>query len=283
MIAHKLTDVCGPRLTNSPGFKRALAWVTQTLKEWGLQNAGPEGWGEFGKGWSTETSYLAMKVPYYQPLIAYPVAWTKGTNQTTAQVIMLDKLDSASIDKAGDNLKGKIVMVKASNTKLRSAFKAYATRFADSVLNKLPDTYMLSHQMLDYFIPYLFNEYKTALYLQSKGAVALLTEVSGGRDGTIFVDGTPAFAKGYDAPLTEMVVSTEDYLRMQRLIQDDKTVELEINVQNKFYEDDLTGYNVVGEIPGTDPKLKSQLVMLGGHLDSWHSATAQQITVRAAS
>ncbi len=273
MIAHKLTDVCGPRLTNSPGFKRALAWVTQTLKEWGLQNAGPEAWGEFGKGWSTETSYLAMKVPYYQPLIAYPVAWTKGTNQTTAQVIMLDKLDSASIDKAGDNLKGKIVMVKASNTKLRSAFKAYATRFADSVLNKLPDTYMLSHQMLDYFIPYLFNEYKTALYLQSKGAAALLTEVSDGRDGTIFVDGTPAFAKGYDAPLTEMVVSTEDYLRMQRLIQDDKTVELEINVQNKFYEDDLTGYNVVGEIPGTDPKLKSQLVMLGGHLDSWHSAT----------
>jgi carboxypeptidase Q len=272
-IAHNITDVCGPRLTNSPGFKRALAWVTQTLKEWGLQNAGPEPWGEFGKGWSTETSYIAMKIPYYQPLIAYPVAWTKGTGQPIeAQVILLDKLDSASIDKAG-NVQGKIIMSKVSNTKLVSAFKAFATRYDDSLLNKLPDSYMISRQMIDFFIPYLVNQYKTALYLQSKGAAALLTEVSQGRDGTLFVDGTSAFAKNYDAPLPEMVVSTEDYLRIQRLILDNKTVELEMNVQNKFYEDDLTGYNVVGEIPGTDPKLKSQLVMLGGHLDSWHSAT----------
>src|SRR5690242_15978540 len=59
MIAHNITDVCGPRLTNSPGYKRAIDWTTQTLKQWGLQNAGPEAWGEFGKGWSTEESYLA--------------------------------------------------------------------------------------------------------------------------------------------------------------------------------------------------------------------------------
>jgi len=70
-----------------------------------------------------------------------------------------------------------------------------------------------------------------------------------------------------------MVVSTEDYLKLQRLEQDNKDVELEMNVQNKFYKDDLTGYNVVAEIPGTDPNLKSQVVMLGGHLDSWHSGT----------
>jgi Zn-dependent M28 family amino/carboxypeptidase len=70
-----------------------------------------------------------------------------------------------------------------------------------------------------------------------------------------------------------MVVSREDYLRLQRLLLDNKTVQLEMNVQNKFYNDDPTGYNVVGEIPGTDPTLKSQVVMIGGHLDSWHSGT----------
>src|ERR1700759_3415991 len=68
-LAHQLTDVCGPRLTNSPGYNRAVSWVTQIFKEWGLQNAGPEAYGTFGKGWSTEHVYMAMTKPYYQPVI----------------------------------------------------------------------------------------------------------------------------------------------------------------------------------------------------------------------
>ena len=274
MIAHNITDVCGARLTNSPGYNRALDWVTQTLKQWGLENAGREAWGEFGRGWSTEQSYLAMKQPYYQPIIAYPVAWTNGLKKAvTSDVILLDKLDSANIDKSGTNLKGKFVMVKATNTKLRSAFQAYATRYDSAKLNTLPDTYMVTKAQLDYFLPFIQNEYKTKLYLQSKGAAGLLTSGSSGRDGTIIVDGTPAYAKGYEATLPEMVVSREDYLRLQRLLLDNKPVQLEMNVQNKFYNDDPTGYNVVGEIPGTDPTLKREVVMIGGHLDSWHSGT----------
>ena len=274
MIAHNITDFCGSRLTNSPGYKRAVDWVTQTFKQWGLQNAGPEPWGEFGKGWSTEASYLAMRIPYYQPLIAYPVAWTNGTEKNiSAEVIMLDKLDSATIDKMSSSLKGKIVMTKAREKNLRSAFTAYANRYPDSTLNKTPDMFMLSRAMLEAFLPTIRISYRTAIYLQSKGAVALLSESSQGRDGTIFVDGTPAYAKNYQATLPEMVVSTEDYLRLERLIEDHKNVELDINVKNKFYSDDLTGYNVVGEIPGSDPTLKNQVVMLGGHLDSWHSGT----------
>lgn len=274
MIAHNITDVCGARLTNSPGYKRAVQWITQTFKEWGLQNAGPEAWGEFGKGWSTEASYLAMKVPYYQPLIAYPVAWTKGTEKSvTAQVILLDKLDSANIDKIGSGLKGKIVMTKASEKNLRSAFTAYATRYPDSTLNKTPDMYMFSRAALEAYLPVIRSAYRTRVYLQSKGALALLSEKSASRDGTIFVDGMPGYAKNYQATLPEMVLVTEDYLRLERLIEDNKNVQLEVNVKNKFYSDDLTGYNVVGEIPGADPNLKSQVVMLGGHLDSWHSGT----------
>src|SRR5579862_741375 len=272
-IAHILTDVCGPRLTNSPGYRSAVNWVTQKFKEWGLQNSGPEPWGEFGRGWSTEMAYLAMKLPYYQPLIAYPVAWTNGTQGLiSADVVIIDKLDSSTIDKAGD-LQGKIVMVKESNTNLPSAFEPYSTRYADSILNNLPDAYIFSRQMIEYYLPILMNEYKTSLYLQSKGAVALLTRGFQGRDGTLFVAGTPAFAKNYPLPLPELVVSSEDYLRMQRLIEDKREVRLEINIRNQIYSDSLMGFNVIGEIPGSDPTLKSQLVMLGGHLDSWHSGT----------
>ncbi len=274
MIAHNLTDICGPRLTNSPGYRRALDWTTATFKSWGLQNAGPEAWGEFGKGWSTEESYIGMEKPYYQPIIGYPVAWTKGTKkEIIAPVVLIDKLDSSNIDKLGNDIKGKIVMVKSNSTKLRSAFKAYATRYDDSVLNKLPDTYMLSKKMLDSFIPFIVNGYKTKLYLQSKGAAGLLTENPSTRDGTLIVQGDPAFAKGYEPSLPEMVISTEDYLKLQRMIEDKKNVSLQMDVQNKFYTDDLTGYNEIAEIPGTDPKLKDQVVMLGGHLDSWHSGT----------
>jgi carboxypeptidase Q len=273
-IAHNITDVCGPRLTNSPGYRRAIELITKTFKDWGLQNAGPEAWGEFGRGWSTEKSYVALKQPYYQPMIAYPVAWTNGTKkQITAPVILIDKLDSANIDKLGAAIKGKIVMAKTSNINLRSAAKAYSTRYEDSVLNKLPNSYMLTRKQIDFFVPSVNNEYKTTLYLQSKGAAALLKSNSSGRDGTIVVDGTSAFAKGYDAPLPELVITREDYLRLQRMVTDKENVQLEMDVQNKFYDDDLTGYNVVAEIAGTDPDLKNQVVMLGGHLDSWHSGT----------
>lgn len=68
-IAHQLTDVCGPRLTNSPGFRKAVGWTVDELKSWGLK-ASPEAWGEFGKGWRTEKVHVALKQPYYEPMIA---------------------------------------------------------------------------------------------------------------------------------------------------------------------------------------------------------------------
>jgi Iap family predicted aminopeptidase len=173
----------------------------------------------------------------------------------------------------GDNVKGKIVLVKSATTLLRSAFVAYAKRYEEKDLDKLPDTYMLGRGMLEFYVKMLAKENKAQQYLQQKGAVALLSMNGTGRDGTLFVDGTPAYAKGYDAPIPQVVVSTEDYMRLQRLLADKKDVELEMNIQNKWYNDDLQGYNVIGEIPGTDPALKTQVVMLGGHLDSWHSGT----------
>ena len=273
LLAHQLTDRCGPRPTNSPGYQRALDWVTQTLTQWGLQNTGREAWGEFGKGWSTEACYLALKQPYYQPLIAHPVAWTAGLKKpVTSGVVLLEKLDSATINKMGNALKGKIVMVQATNTTIGPAFEAYAKRYDAASLDTFPDLYMFNKAMVDFFVPYIHNTYATKLYLQSKGAAALLT-CSEGRDGTIFVDGTPAYAKGYTPGMTELVVAREDYLRLQRLVQNNTPVQLEIQVKNTFHDQDLIGYNVTGEIAGTDPALSNQVVIIGGHLDSWHAGT----------
>ncbi|MEP6583844.1 MAG: M20/M25/M40 family metallo-hydrolase [Ginsengibacter sp.] len=274
MIAHNITDVCGPRLTNSPGYDRALDWVTAICKKWDLQKAGREAWGEFGKGWSSEQATLAMRSPYYENIIAYPIPWCKSTGKSIkAELIMLDNLDSASIDKAGASLKGKLVMIKPGSTKIPDAFKAYATRHADTALNNMPDEYMVTRKEMETYLPFIKRNYYNTLYLEKKGALGLVLSNTASIDGTVFVDGGTGFAKGYTAELPEMKIAREDYLKLMRLLQDHKKVELEMNVQNTFYNKDLNGYNVVAEIPGTDPMLKAEIVMLGGHLDSWAGGT----------
>ena len=275
MIAHYLTDVSGPRLTNSPGYFRAANWIVQTLKQWGLQKATLEPWGEFGKGWSTTTSYIALKSPYYQPLIAYPRAWTIGTKgPLTAPVIMLDTLSEAAIDQAGDAIKGSIVIVRPKDTVLASSFKAYATRYADTTnFSELKDKYMFPRSAIAPYKEMYRKIYAVKNYLAAKGAVALLNASVNGRDGTLFVDGRIYYAKGYNSPLPEVTISIEDMLRIVRLERSSQQVTLEMNFQSKWDSTDTKGYNVVGEIPGTDRQLKEQLVIIGGHLDSWHSGT----------
>jgi Zn-dependent M28 family amino/carboxypeptidase len=110
-------------------------------------------------------------------------------------------------------------------------------------------------------------------YLAAKGAIALLGMFHHGRDGTVFVDGRMYYAKGYTPALPEITLSSEDLLRLARLVRSSQEVTLEMNIQHKWDSTDTKGYNVIGEIPGTDKKLKNQVVMIGGHLDSWHGGT----------
>lgn len=273
-IAHHLTDVAGPRLTNSPGYQRAANWVVATLKDWGIEKAALEPWGQFGRGWSNEQTTLALRTPYYQPLLAMPEAWTAGTSDDLkgVPVVLLDQLDSATIEAHAAEIRGKIVAVKSRRDSIPKAFEPYATRFTDSELVKLEDLDMVERAEIETYIPMMLSEYRTKLYLTQKGAVALLRR-SGGRDGTLFTQGSMAYATGYEATLPVLYVEAEDFLRMQRLLQDSVAVALDVAVQNTWHSKDLAGYNVIAEIPGTDPKLKDQIVMLGGHLDSWHAST----------
>jgi len=274
LFAHHLTDGSGPRLTNSPGYNRALQWLISISKEFNFSNPRKEAWGEFGKGWSNEYSALSMRKPYFEDIIAYPVPWTLGTAAPVeAEVILIDDLDSASIDKLGASIKGKIVMVKPQERPLRFPFEPYAKRYGDSSLDHLPPTYMFARSEIESFVPYLKREYYCKLYLAKKGAVALINSNRGSRDGTVFVQGGTSYAKGYAATLPEMAMSIETSMRIARFIANKGKVSLSMNVKNVFYNNDLTGYNFVAEIPGTDPVLKNEVVMLGGHLDSWTGGT----------
>jgi carboxypeptidase Q len=273
-IAHQLTDVMGPRLTGSPAFDRAAAWAVQTLQGWGLTAAAKESWGAFGKGWATNYAYAALKTPYYQPIIIYPRAWTPGTGgMVTGRILVLDAMDSAHVAKAGDAVKGAIILVKSNNKTLMSSFVADAKRYSADTLDRLPASDMIERGLIDFYAGYLKKENKVKQTLHEKGALAMLSGSEMGRDGTVVVDGDWLQASGkYPALLPEAVVTDEDFLRLQRLAADNSGATLDLDLRNQWY-DDAQGYNVVAEIPGTDPSLKSQLVMLGGHFDSWHSAT----------
>jgi carboxypeptidase Q len=281
-IAMYLTDVSGPRLTASPGYMKAANWAKNKLGEWGLANTALEPWGEFGKGWEQTKCYVAMTAPYYVPLIAMPRAWTgstPGKKSLKGEVVLIKAKDTVELMKYAGTLKGKIVMTW-SPAALTPSFDADGKRFADTSLDKMAkaearqpqqgggrnqgnnpgaNQFLVQRRMND-----LINKEKPAL---------ILTMTARGNDGTIFVSSGGSYNKTAEMAPASVVLSSDDYLRIQRIIESGTPVTLETEVKTKFYEDDLKGYNVVAEIPGTDPALKEELVMLGGHLDSWHAAT----------
>ena len=272
-IAHQLTDVAGPRLTNSPGWHHAAEFVTQTLKSWGFSNVAIEPWGEFGYGWTAEKTSLSMRTPYYSPLIAYSVPWSGSTHgPVSAPAFLMEEMDSAWIAGHLTQMKGKILLIPAQDTTDPPRFHADAERLSDSALTALGDTYMLTKQELAGIIPYFTRMMVIQKMILNSGALGLLTN-NGGRDGTVFVQSFIGYRKKDQPEMPALEVAREDALRLERLLRDGLPVTVEIESDTKLYDQDLTGHNVVAEIPGTDPTLKAEIVMLGGHLDSWTAGT----------
>jgi len=279
--AFHLTDVSGPRLTASPGFLRAANWAKEEMTNMGLVNAQLEPWGEFGKGWQQEKCYVAMTAPYYQPLLAIPRAWTgstPGKKPLTGEIVLIKAKDTVEMLQYAGKLKGKIVMLWNTAT-LKPSFEADGTRFADTSLEKMAKEELRQPQQ-GQNRPQgggrggaFFQLRRMAEMINKEEPALVLSMSAAGNDGTVFVSNGGGYTK--DAPMAPagVMLSSDDFLRLQRLVDAGIPVTIEADVKTKFFTDDYQGYNVVAEIPGTDPALKDEVVMLGGHLDSWHGAT----------
>jgi hypothetical protein len=286
-IAYNLTDVSGPRLTVSPGYMRAANYAMQQLKSWGLTNVALDPWGDFGKGWELQRSYIAMTAPYYKPLIGMPKAWTSGTNGLkNAEMILLSIKDSAGLDAYRGKLAGKIIIVEAP-LQYKHSFKADAVRHTDEELQKMADAQpqvradaapadtavarrrreQQAAQRTAQRLPAIIKE-----LAKSEGAVAMVTSSTRNHDGTVFVQGGGGFRATDPENFLDIAIGIEDYLPLVRLLKSGTPVKLEVDVKTNFTTNDIKGYNVIAEIKGTDPKLKDEVVMLGGHLDSWHGS-----------
>lgn len=283
-IAFQLTEVSGPRVTGSPGLKRASDYAVNQLKQWGLTDVVLDPWGDFGKGWELKKSYIAMSAPWYKPIAGFPKVWTAGTNGLKkASVILINAKDSAELV---NNYKGKLTgKILIMNTPVHYVpndlpdLERWTTAQLDSMQNikpKAPDTAGANQRMRRFFGDFM-NARRMAATLNKlahdEGAVAILTSSPRNHDGTVFVQGGGSYKSEDPAGFTDLALPLEDYNMIIRLLKNQTPVELELDVQTRFLTDDIKGYNVLGEIKGTDKKLKDEVVMLGGHLDSWQGAT----------
>lgn len=291
-IAFNLTDKSGNRLTASPGFMRAANYAKETLAGWGLTNAAVVPWGEFGKGWELEKSYVAITAPYYKSLSAYPKAWTAGTKGLkNAEVLVVNAKDTVALEAFRGQLKGKVIILDQLST-YKPSFKADAIRYADSTLEtmaaaKMPaprpagapvDTAAQRRQREAFAARGGGGAARVLTLLKemakAEGAVAMFSSGSvRSHDGTVFAQGGGAY-KGTDPEnFLDIVLGVEDFNTILRLAKAGVPVKMDVDVKTKFQTKDLNGYNVIAEIPGTDPKLKDEVVMIGAHLDSWQTAT----------
>jgi hypothetical protein len=287
-IALNLTDLNGHRLANSPGYARAANYAIGKLNGWGVQNARQEAWGEFGKGWELEKMYFAMTAPYYKPMMAYPKTWTAGTKGLKkGDLIVVALKDSVSLMALKGSLKGKVI-IPDMQYDYQMSFKPDALRYTEEELQKMEaaqgggqqqrqvrDTAQMRRmreQMQRTMGPQrLLTMLKDMA--KAEGAVALLSSSTRNHDGTVFAQGGGAY-KGTDPEnFLDMALPVEDYNTLLRIAKSGAAVKLETEVKTKFFADDLQGYNVLAEIPGTDPALKDEVVMIGAHLDSWQAGT----------
>ena len=287
---HYLTDVYGPRLTGSPNHKAAGEWAVKQMTEWGFSNGRLEPW-EFGHpGWLNERFSGFIVSPVKDSLVGEVLAWTPSTNGTVTadavQIVVPNRPTEAElaawIKETAPRLKGRIVLVGPHTAVPVSLTKSPLRRDYDELRRQYdpnaPDQPAgragrggggrgQQEQRPGALAPAVVNTRVEAMLVEA-GAVVRLNDA--GRDhGQIRAFNNRTFDITKTVPT--VVLRNEDYGRIARLLASDMPVTLEFNIVNQTYPDGITSYNAVAEIPGTDKA--DEVVMLGGHLDSWHSAT----------
>lgn len=298
-----LTDVIGARLTGSPQMKRANEWTRDQMTKWGLQNAHLEAWGPFGRGWTLKSFSAQVVEPQAIPLIAFPKAWSPGTKGAlTSEIVYLDAKTDADLEKYRGQLKGKIVLV-SDVRELKADFKGLGTRRDEKDLLALanapdpansPRRAAFSPERLQQIYQRgVFNAKRLNL-LVSEGAGMMIDNSFNGSGGTIFVQGAsvaqeipanvadmfagrnrlqPQQKESESKMIPQVTLATEHYNRLVRMIKQGEKPKATIDLQVQYHDEDLMSYNTIAEIPGSDPTLREEVVMLGGHMDSWHAGT----------
>ena len=273
-ILSELTDRIGPRLTGSPQMKRANEWTRDQFTSWGLVNSHLESWGPFGRGWSLESVSVRMTSPDVAPFYAIPQAWTPGTNGAiTAKAIKIKAEKVEDFEKYKGKLAGLIVLngdMREVKPHEDAEMRRYDEKGLDNVARYGIPTGRPATDPQEIRRRREFARKLAEFFAAEKPAAVI--DPARGDGGTLFVQSGGPFRVDDTTPaVPRLTMAIEHYGRVARLLDRNQPVELEVNVATRFYDDAGTQFNTVAEIPGTDKK--DELVMLGAHLDSWHSGT----------
>ena len=257
-----LTNVIGPRLTGSPAFRQAVDWTAATMRRDGLSEVHLESW-PFGRGWTLEAQTLEMVAPRYMPLIAYAEAWTPSMpHEVVGRPVYIGELrDAADVRAHAAELKGAIVLATRPQETFITENRLQPTAHDSAVPIGQPRPRNATG-------PLGRSELQRVLHELGAAAVLHPTE---GEHGTLFVLGNRATTP--DNAVPTLVVASEQYNMLVRSLRDSVPVTLKVNVRVRYHDADSSAYNVIGEIPGTDPVVGDEVVLLGAHLDSWHAGT----------
>jgi carboxypeptidase Q len=284
--ASGLMDGIGPRLTGSPNLKRANEWTRDQFSAMGCANAHLEDWGEFGMGWQQVNTWARMTLPDTAIFIAQAGPWSPATKgPVTGAAVWVDIKDEKDFDKYRGKLAGKIVFFGEMRD-VKPVEKPLFTRDDEADLKKIQDVPLKPpnpDNSFQAFLKTLAVREKIGKFLASEQVAAVIVPSrdgrnNGGSGGTIFDDTGAAFGwtiyqREHADALPIAVTAIENYGRVYRLLKAGVPVTMEVNIDTKFFGDHEHGFDTIAEIPGTDPKLKDEIVMVGGHLDSWASAT----------
>jgi len=289
-FASALMDGIGPRLTASPNARKANEWTRNTLARIGLENAHLEDWGEFGLGWQQINTWGRIVAPDSAILIVQATPWSPATaGPVTGDVVSVTIQDERDLERYKGKLAGKIVLFGPMRA-VPPVDKALSTRYSEKELDDLgefpveanggsPDLQARARvrqerqKVLEKVAQFFADEEVAAVIEPSRDSLG-----GGGSGGTLFDDNGTFFGRTpylveHRLKVPVVVAAIESFGRLYRLTQANVTVSAQINVETRFTGEHEHGYNTIAEIPGTDPKLKDQVVMLGGHLDSWIAGT----------
>ena len=284
--ASGLMDGIGPRLTGSPNLKKANEWTRDQFTAMGCKNAHLEDWGEFGMGWRQLNTWVRMSDPDTAVFIAQALPWSPSSHgAVSGSAVWMDAKDEKDLDKYKGKLSGKVVFFGPMRD-VKPVDKPLFKRDDDSDLKKIEEYPVRVGERGDFFSDFIkrleFRE-RVGKFLADEHAAGIVVPSRDGRDGggsggTIFDDGGSGmgwftYQREHAESLPIVVMAIESYGRVYRLLKANVPVTIEMNVDTEFTGDHEHGFDTVAEIPGTDPKLKDEVVMVGGHLDSWASGT----------
>lgn len=296
-----MSEVYGPRVTNSRNHRAAAEWAMQQMKDWGLKNVHLEKW-PFGYGWQIKKFYGAMETPAYAALIGFPLAWTPGTNgPITAEPVWAPIHSKEDFAKYHGKLKGKVVLMfdpaplrlhttadaqpSPTDEEIEARAASNAPRGGrggpgSAAANRDPsgrgrpgegtwDYTPTSLALAEAKNHNLRNEVNA--FMKEEGAAVVLTPGYNGDGGTIFSTYGGSQDPKDPVPPPMVAITPEQYNRIVRLLQHGTTPKLTFDIAVDYQKDDQNAFNVIGEIPGTTKP--DEVVMLGGHFDSWQGGT----------